>query len=114
MKSKIVFAEARSALHRTLVARRILSFDSSGVASNADRKNAFSCAIAKCIAIDLGAETIDKKEKGQTAGAGFEEAVADFVKATFPRLQNLRPRRLNPHLRPLPVVLVQAYTLFPP
>lgn len=91
MKSKIVFAEACSTLHRTLVARRILSFDSSGVASNADRKNAFSCAIAKCIAIDLGAETIDKKEKGQTAGAGFEEAVADFVKVTFPRLQNLRP-----------------------
>ena len=95
MKSKIVFAEARRALHKALVARNILSFDSSGVASNADRKNDFSCAIAKRIAAELGAHTIAKKEKGQTAGAGFEGAVAEFVAATFPRLQNLRPGNWN-------------------
>ena len=91
MKSKIVFAEARDALHRALVTRKILVFDSAGVASNADRKNAFSCAIAKHMAKSLGAETVDKKEKGQTAGAGFETVVSEFVATTFPRLQNLRP-----------------------
>ena len=63
MESKIVFAEARRALHKALVARKILSFDSSGVASNADKKNDFSCAIAKRIAAELGAHTIEKKEK---------------------------------------------------
>ena len=47
MKHKIVFAEARRALHRALVSRKILCFDKTGVASNADRKNEFSCAIAK-------------------------------------------------------------------
>jgi len=91
MKNEIVFAEARKALHRALVTRKILAFDSAGVASNADRKNAFSCAIAKHMAKSLGAETVDKKEKGQTAGAGFESVVSEFVTATFPRLQNLRP-----------------------
>ena len=95
MKSKIVFAEARRALHKALVERKILSFDSSGVASNADRKNDFSCAIAKRIAAELGAHAIEKKEKGQTAGASFEGAVAEFVAATFPRLQNLRPGNWN-------------------
>ena len=95
MKSKIVFAEARRALHKALVTRNILSFDQSGVASNADRKNDFSCAIAKRIAGELGAHTIEKKEKGQTAGAGFEGAVAEFVSATFPKLQNLRPGNWN-------------------
>ena len=91
MKHKIVFAEARRALHRTLVSRNILCFDKTGVASNADRKNEFSCAIAKRIANALGAQTVEKKGKGQTAGADFEGAVADFVSATFPKLQNLRP-----------------------
>ena len=95
MKRKIVFAEARRALHKALVTRNILSLDPSGVASNADRKNDFSCAIAKRIATELGAHTIEKKEKGQTAGAGFEGAVAEFVSTTFPRLQNLRPGNWN-------------------
>ena len=67
MKHKIVFAEARRALHRALVSRKILCFDKTGVASNADRKNEFSCAIAKRIATALGAQTVEKKEKGQTA-----------------------------------------------
>jgi hypothetical protein len=87
----IVFAEARRAFHKALVSGKILAFDESGVASNADRKNDFSRAIAKKIATALGAETVVKKGKGQTAGAGFECAVADFVSATFPHLQNLRP-----------------------
>ena len=91
MKRKIVFAEVRKAFHRTLVSRKILCCDKTGVASNADRNNEFSCAIAKRIANALGAQTVEKKGKGQTAGADFEGAVADFVSATFPKLQNLRP-----------------------
>ncbi len=86
-----IFAEARKTLHRTLVSRKILCFDKMGVASNADRNNGFSCAIAKRIANVLGAQTVEKKGKGQTAGADFEGAVADFVSATFPKRQNLRP-----------------------
>ncbi len=90
-KCRIVFAEARKTLHEWLVAKQILSFDSHGIASNADRRNAFSCMIAKGVAETLGAGIKAEKEKAQTAGAGFEEAVSKFVEATFPKLQNLRP-----------------------
>ena len=89
--NNIVFAAARRALHEVLVNRKILCFDAAGVASNADRKYVFSCTIAKEIAKRLGACTIEKKKKAQTAGAGFEEAIAEFVASTFPKLQNLRP-----------------------
>ena len=95
MKSKhnVVFAEARDELHRRLVDELVLSFDKKGVASNADKDNAFSCAIAREIAVSFGAKTVVKKKKGQTAGANFEQIVADFISTTFPKLQNLRPGR---------------------
>lgn len=92
-KRNVVFAEARNELHRRLVDELVLSFDKEGVASNADRKNTFSCAIAREIAMAFGAKLVVAKKKGQTAGADFEEIVADFVNKTFPKLQNLRPGR---------------------
>lgn len=91
MGRRIVFAEARQSFHRRLVKDGVLCFDKDGIASNADRKNAFSCDIAKGIATTLGAGVLQAKGKGQTAGASFEDAVANFVKDTFPKLQNLRP-----------------------
>jgi len=91
MTTQVVFAEARRALHRRLVRDGILCFDKDGIASNADRKNAFSCVIAEGVAKTLGAVKSRAKEKGQTAGASFEDAVAEFVRSTFPMLQNLRP-----------------------
>ena len=89
----VVFAEARNELHRRLVDELVLSFDKKGVASNADKDNAFSCAIAREIAVSFGAKTVVEKKKGQTAGANFEQIVADFISTTFPKLQNLRPGR---------------------
>ena len=91
MKREVVFRETRRAFHDRLVRDGILCFDKDGVASNADRKNAFSCDIAEGIARALGAGVVRAKEKGQTAGASFEGAVSEFVASTFPRLQNLRP-----------------------
>ena len=92
-KCNVVFAEARNELHRRLVDELVLSFDKKGVASNADKDNAFSCAIAREIAVSFGAKTVVEKKKGQTAGANFEQIVADFISTTFPKLQNLRPGR---------------------
>lgn len=91
MRHEVVFSEARRAFHERLVQDGILCFDKDGVASNADRRNALSCDIAAGIAKVLGAGIALAKGKGQTAGASFEEAVAKFVGATFPMLQNLRP-----------------------
>ena len=90
MKSKIVFAEARKQFHRSLVKRGVLVVDKSGVASNSDKDNRPSCAIGGLIAKKLSADE-GEKLPAQTAGSIFEELVCDFLKATFPRLQNLRP-----------------------
>ena len=91
MRREVVFAEARKAFHSRLVQDGILCLDKEGVASNADKSNAFSCEIADGIAHALNAGRLRAKKNGQKAGAGFEEAVAKFVETTFPKLQNLRP-----------------------
>ncbi len=90
MRHSIVFAEARNHFHRALVDRGVLVVDKLGVASNSDRDNSPSCAIGGLIAKRLDAKE-GVKLPAQTAGGIFEELVCDFLKATFPRLQNLRP-----------------------
>jgi len=91
MSDKVIIADARRRFHAQLVKDGTLCVSSGGIASNADRANRFSCAIAKGMAEKLGARKVADKQKGQTSGAGFEEAVAVFVQSTFPLLQNLRP-----------------------
>ena len=66
------------------------------VFSNADSGNAPSRQIAALMAEQLEAQghsinTVQQKMPGQTAGTLFEIAVAEFVNATFPKLQALRP-----------------------
>ena len=90
MKRKIVFAEARKQFHRALVKRGVLVVDKSGVASNSDKDNRPSCAIGGLVAKRLCAVN-GVKLPAQTAGSIFEELVCDFLKSTFPQLQNLRP-----------------------
>lgn len=90
MDKTVLIRSAREEFHRVLVSKGILSLDKSGIPSNADLANAMSIEIAKRIALDLGAQ-VGKKLAGQTAGTAFEVAVSGFVKATFPKLQHLRP-----------------------
>jgi len=94
MKSKIIFAEARKQFHRSLVKRGVLVVDKSGVASNSDKDNRPSCAIGGLIAKRLCAGE-GVKLPAQTAGSIFEELVCEFLNATFPKLQNLRPGKWN-------------------
>lgn len=68
----------------------MLTIDANGVPSNADRALALSIAIAQGIARRLMAGE-QEKAVGQTTGAKFEQLNMEFVEATFPRLQNLRP-----------------------
>lgn len=84
------FAEQRSAFHRRLGRRGVLSISTAGIASNADRKQAASRDFSLHIAKALNAPT-RKKLSGQTAGARFEEDCAAFLEATFTKLQHLRP-----------------------
>ena len=93
-RSKALFAEARGQFHRSLVKRGVLVVDNAGVPSNSDKDNRPSCAIGRLIASRLKAK-IGVKLPAQTAGSIFEELVCDFLNATFPRLQNLRPGNWN-------------------
>ncbi len=86
----IIIADARKRFHIDLVESGILSISSNGIPSNADAANTPSVAIASLIAQRLNAKTATKLA-AQTSGTRFENAVCDFIKATFPKLQHLRP-----------------------
>lgn len=68
----------------------MLTIDRDGVPSNADKSSDLSKRIASHVAASLMAEVHDKAV-GQTSGAKFEQVNMEFLQATFPRLQNLRP-----------------------
>lgn len=85
-----LIAEARKQYHKSLLENGVLAINAQGVATNADKDNAPSVAIAKGIAERLMAET-DERIAGQTSGKAFEEITMQFVNATFPNLQHLRP-----------------------
>ncbi len=81
---------ARRKYHKLLLDKGVLTLDSDGIPSNADRSSKISVLISKGIADFLQAEE-QAKALGQTSGAMFEEITMSFIKDTFPNLQNLRP-----------------------
>ena len=83
-----LIAEARHKYHAELLANGVLTVDSKGVPSNADRSSNLSIAIAQGITRRLMADE-QEKAVGQTAGAKFEQLNMEFIEATFPHLQNL-------------------------
>ncbi|MBR3479493.1 MAG: hypothetical protein IKQ59_00650 [Prevotella sp.] len=85
-----LIAQARRKYHSGLLANGVLTIDAKGVPSNADRSSNLSIAIAQGIARRLMA-CEQEKALGQTAGAKFEQLNMEFIEATFPHLQNLRP-----------------------
>jgi len=90
MASSARFAVARKAYHAALL-KTVLTVNAGGVASNADKDNRASVAIAAGIAELLEAETQAERLAGQTSGNRFEDACAMFVRETFALLQHLRP-----------------------
>jgi hypothetical protein len=88
--SESLFAEARTRFHAALL-NSILTVNSAGVISNADKDSPNSRAIARGIAERLKAETIAERAAGQTAGREFETITATFVRDTFSALTHLRP-----------------------
>mgnify|MGYP002623041715 CR=1 FL=1 len=85
-----LIAEARQKYHAGLLANGVLTIDAKGIPSNADKDSRLSVIIAQGIARRLVAET-QEKAVGQTAGAKFEQLNMEFLAATFPHLQTLRP-----------------------
>ena len=89
---------ANASFHKQLFETNTLTLTSAGVASNADTSSRGSKAISRRI-VDILVEeqhhavsTVDKIS-GQTLGKQFETLTMDFLRETFPNLQNLRPGR---------------------
>lgn len=93
-----LIADARFNFHKKLFESNTLTLTSAGVASNADTSSRGSRAISRKI-IDILVEeqhhavSIVDKISGQTLGKQFETLTMDFLRETFPNLQNLRPGR---------------------
>ena len=91
-----LIANARFHFHKRLFETNTLTLTTAGVASNADTSSRGSKAIARRI-VDILVEeqrhavsTVDKIS-GQTLGKQFETLTMEFLRETFPYLQNLRP-----------------------
>jgi hypothetical protein len=85
------FTTARREFHNGLFAR-VLTVDSSGVPSNADKHNVLSVRLAQSIVAQLSSKTsVDVRVAGQTSGSEFEQLCAAFLESTFLKLQHLRP-----------------------
>ena len=86
----------RFQFHKKLFESNTLALTTAGVASNADTSSKASKAISGRIIEILveeqghSANAVDKIS-GQTLGKLFETLTMEFLRDTFPRLQNLRP-----------------------
>lgn len=93
-----LIAKARFHFHEQLFKTNTLTLTSAGVASNADTSSRGSKAISKKIVdllVDEHHHTVNTVNKisGQTLGKQFEMVTMNFLRETFPQLQNLRPGR---------------------
>ncbi len=93
-----LIAKARFHFHEQLFKTNTLTLTSAGVASNADTSSRGSKAISKKIVdllVDEHHHTVNTVDKisGQTLGKQFEMVTMNFLRETFPQLQNLRPGR---------------------
>lgn len=89
-KDMALIAEQRARLHGEIIRQGVLAVNAAGIATNADKGNAASRAIALKLAEQLMSET-HERQAGQTSGTKFEVMVSYFLKHTFPRLQHVRP-----------------------
>lgn len=91
-----LIATKRFQFHQKMFETNTLTITKMGVASNADTSSRPSKAISRKI-IDILVEeqhhavTVVDKVSGQTLGKQFEKLTMEFLKETFPHLQNLRP-----------------------
>jgi hypothetical protein len=88
MKESLL-AKERKRFHKLLL-ENVLTIDSKGIPSNADKDQKSSVQFAKNIAEQLFA-TAGERKAGQSSGNHFEQIVADFINKTFPKFQHLRP-----------------------
>ena len=93
-----LIANTRFHFHERLFETNTLTLTSAGVASTAETSSRGSKAISRKIIdilVDEHHHTVNTVDKisGQTLGKQFEILTMDFLRETFPQLQNLRPGR---------------------
>jgi hypothetical protein len=91
-KKECLIRTARRSFHETLLSGQ-LTVDSRGVPSIADSSNRKSVMLATKLLEKIGAARTRIKAAGQQSGDEFEDAVVQFLQATFPMLPHLRPGR---------------------
>ncbi len=87
-----IISDARRLYHEELKNEALVINESDNKASNADKDNKLSVALANEVANTLGAH-VSKKLKPQTVGVVFEARTCEFIRRTFLRLEHLRPGR---------------------
>lgn len=92
--NKSLIADQRKWLHQQIIERGVLAINSAGIATNADKGNAPSRAIAANLAHQLMSE-VHERQAGQTSGSTFEVLIAEFLRRIFPELQHIRPGYWN-------------------
>lgn len=91
--SASLLAKARRDFHSSLFGT-VLFINRDGILSNADKANKGSIAIARAIAERMLGEAVAQDHLiAQKSGKAFEECCSDFLRATFGKLQHLRPGR---------------------
>lgn len=89
-----IISNARKKYHKGLLDNSVLTIDTKGIPSNADSSSKISIRIAKGIMERLMKSvkvSPTSKSVAQTSGAIFEQLNMEFLKDTFPFLDNLRP-----------------------
>ncbi len=89
-ENKSLITKQRAWLHGEIIRRGVLAVNTDGVATNADKGNRPSKAIAANLAAQLMSET-HERQAGQTSGATFEVLISEFLRRTLPKLQHIRP-----------------------
>lgn len=90
MEDKALISRARKEFHKSLLGG-ILTVSNTGIPNFADKDGAASVAIAQGIVKRLGKAITQVKEAGQTSGKKFEEAIGEYLRSTFLKLEHLRP-----------------------
>lgn len=85
-----MLASLRNEYHRQ-VFERVLSIDSNGVPSNADKHSRVSVSLAKGILEQINLPLNPEHISGQTSGSLFEEITANYIEQAFQSLRHIRP-----------------------
>ena len=87
---KAIISAERNKFHNNLLAK-ILSRNSTGIPSNADKDSKPSIEIASSIYDQIGGMKSLNRLKGQTSGAKFEGIVSKFIDKCISQMSHLRP-----------------------